>query len=59
VGARIQAVYITYAICGEGDVAVLQQFVTEQIGEGVVFLVEGEDSGVGGTLDKRVNKGQT
>jgi hypothetical protein len=37
----------TYSVGSEGDVAVLEQLVAEEVGKGVVFLVEGEDGRVG------------
>jgi hypothetical protein len=37
----------TYTVSSEGDMAVLEKLVTEEVCKGVVFLVEGEDGGVG------------
>lgn len=37
---------MTYSVGSKGNVAILQEFVAEQIGKSVVFLVEGEDGGV-------------
>lgn len=34
-------------VCGEGDVGVLEEALGEEVCEGVVFLVEGEDGSVG------------
>ena len=34
-------------VCGEEDSGVLEQALCEQVPEGVIFFVEGEDGGVG------------
>lgn len=42
---------ITNLIGCKHDVAILQKFLTEHVGEGMVFLVEGEDDSVGSSLE--------
>jgi hypothetical protein len=34
-------------VCGEDDVVILEEALREEVAEGVVFLVEGEDGGIG------------
>jgi hypothetical protein len=36
-------------VCGEDDVVILEEALREEVAEGVVFLVEGEDGGIGNT----------
>lgn len=41
-------------IAGEGNAAVLQEAGADEVAEGVVFLVEGEDGGRGDTCAQPV-----
>lgn len=40
-----------YSVCGEGHMAILEQFVTQKVGKSMILLIEGEDGRVGSTCN--------